>query len=258
MYTVESETSTAQTESPKRTRFSRHWVSAVLLAGLLVVVGLATAWNLEGWPGRVDDDEGTYVAQAWAIVYEHTLTHYSYWYDHPPGGWIQIAAFAWVTDGFNRVTDAVFVGRQFMVCVTLVSCVLVYLLCRRLGLRQATSAVAVLLFGLSPIAQYYHRLVSLDNIETMWVLAALVAATSPRRGWGPALRTGVCTAIAIMSKETALILLPVIVWVLLQRDDAGADTAAVAATVAADPDSAADPAAAPGDGAGTTAPTPGG
>jgi 4-amino-4-deoxy-L-arabinose transferase-like glycosyltransferase len=146
---------------------------------------LATAWNLEGFPARVDDDEGTYVAQAWAILYEHTLTHYSYWYDHPPLGWIQIAAFAWVTDGFDRVADAVYVGREFMWCLTLVGCVLVYALCRRLGLRQATSAVAVLLFGLSPIAQYFHRMVSLDNLETIWVLAALVAATSAKAGWGP-------------------------------------------------------------------------
>jgi hypothetical protein len=188
-----------------------------LLAILLVIVGLATAWNLEGFPGRVDDDEGTYVSQAWAIIYTHTLTHYSYWYDHPPLGWIQIAAFAWITDGFNRVADAVYVGREFMWLLALVGCVLVYALCRRLGLRQATSAVAVLLFGLSPIAQYFHRMVSLDNIETIWVLAALVAATSGKTGWGPALRTGICTACAVLSKETAIIFLPVIVWVLWQH-----------------------------------------
>ncbi len=198
-------------------RFAKHRVSAAILGILLIIVGLATAWNLEGWPGRVDDDEGTYVAQAWAVIYEHTLTHYSYWYDHPPLGWIQIAAFAWVTDGFNRVAAAVYVGREFMWCLTLVGCVLVYVLCRRLQLRRATSTAAVLLFGLSPIAQYYHRMVSLDNLETLWVLAALVAATSTRRGWGPALRTGACTAIAVLSKETAIILIPIIAWVLWQH-----------------------------------------
>ena len=207
-------------------RFAKHRVSASLLAILLVIVGLATAWNLEGFPGRVDDDEGTYVAQAWAILYEHTLTHYSYWYDHPPLGWIQIAAFAWVTDGFARVADAVYVGREFMWCLTLVGCVLVYALGRRLGLRQATSAVAVLLFGLSPIAQYFHRMVSLDNIETIWVLAALVAATSAKAGRGPALRTGICTAFAVLSKETAIIFLPVIVWVLWQHMVTPADAPA--------------------------------
>jgi hypothetical protein len=198
-------------------RFAQYRASASLLAILLVLVGMATAWNLEGFPARVDDDEGTYVSQAWAVLYMHTLTHYSYWYDHPPLGWMQIAAFAWVTDGFNRVADAVYVGREFMWCLTLVGCALVYLLCRRLGLRRATSAVAVLLFGLSPIGQYFHRMVSLDNPETIWVLAALVAATSGKAGLGPALRTGVCAALAVLSKETALIFLPVIAWVLWQH-----------------------------------------
>jgi hypothetical protein len=217
MHTVENRVDTARVADGRVARFAKYRASAALIAILLVIVGLATAWNLEGFPGRVDDDEGTYVSQAWAVIYMHTLTHYSYWYDHPPLGWIQIAAFAWVTDGFNRVADAIYVGREFMWCLTLVGCVLVYVLCRRLGLRQVTSAVAVLLFGLSPIAQYFHRMVSLDNIETIWVLAALVAATSAKAGWGPALRTGVCTAIAVLSKETAIIFLPVIVWVLWQH-----------------------------------------
>jgi hypothetical protein len=230
MQSVENGISTARVESARVSRIARYRVSAAVLAGLLVVVGLATAWNLEGWPGRVDDDEGTYVAQAWAIIYEHTLTHYSYWYDHPPLGWAQIALFAWVTDGFNRVAAAVFVGRQFMWCVTLISCVLLYVLCRRLAMRRTTSAITVLLFGLSPLAQYFHRLVSLDNIEMLWVLAALVAATSPRRGWGPACRTGACAAIAVLSKETAIILLPVIAWVLWQHT--GADDPAVDVTTA--------------------------
>jgi hypothetical protein len=217
MQTVESRVDTARIAGGRVARFAKYRVSAALLVILLVIVGLATAWNLEGFPTRVDDDEGTYVAQAWAIIDMHTLTHYSYWYDHPPLGWIQIAAFAWITDGFNRVADAVYVGREFMWCLTLVGCVLVYVLCRRLGLRQATSAVAVVAFGLSPIAQYFHRMVSLDNIETIWVLAALVAATSTKAGWGPASRTGICTAFAVLSKETAIIFLPVIVWVLWQH-----------------------------------------
>src|SRR5579862_2731608 len=102
MHSVDDGISSAQLEGAGRrgrspasvvSRLIAHRVSAGLLGVILVLVGLATAWNLEGWPGRVDDDEGTYVAQAWAILYEHTLTHYSYWYDHPPGGWIQIAGF---------------------------------------------------------------------------------------------------------------------------------------------------------------------
>jgi hypothetical protein len=229
MQSLESGTGTARAEVPRAARFARHKVSAAVLAVLLVIVGLATAWNLEGWPGRVDDDEGTYVAQAWAIVYQHTITHYSYWYDHPPLGWVQIAAFGCVTDGFSRTAAAVFVGRQFMWCLSLAGCVLLYVLCRRLGMRRTTSAVTVALFGLSPLGQFFHRLVSLDNIATVWVLAALVAATSQGRGggkgWGRACLAGACAAIAVLSKETALFLVPVIAWVLWQHTGAADDAA---------------------------------
>jgi hypothetical protein len=233
MQSLESGIGRARVEIPRASRFARHKVSAAVLAGLLVIVGLATAWNLEGWPGRVDDDEGTYVAQAWAIVYQHTITHYSYWYDHPPLGWVQIALFGWLTDGFNRVAAAVFVGRQFMWCLTLAACVLLYVLCRRLGMRRTTSAITVALFGLSPLGQFFHRLVSLDNIATVWVLAALVAATSPRRGWGRACLAGACAAIAVLSKETAVFLLPVIAWVLWQHTGADGGGAVDGAAVAA-------------------------
>jgi hypothetical protein len=234
MQSLESGTGTSRVEIPRASRFAGHKASAAVLAALLVIVGLATAWNLEGWPGRVDDDEGTYVAQAWAVVYQHTLTHYSYWYDHPPLGWVQIALFGWLTDGFNRVGAAVFVGRQFMWCLTLAGCVLLYVLCRRLGMRRTTSAISVALFGLSPLGQFFHRLVSLDSIATVWVLAALVAATSPRRGWGRACLAGACAAIAVLSKETALFLLPVIAWVVWQHTDATGDGAGGEA-VAAEP-----------------------
>jgi len=238
MQSLESGIGTARVGVPRASRFARRKVSAAVLAGLLVIVGVATAWNLQGWPGRVDDDEGTYVAQAWAVVYQHTITHYSYWYDHPPLGWVQIALFGWLTDGFNRVAAAVFVGRQLMWCLTLACCALLYLLCRRLGMRRTTSAITVALFGLSPLGQFFHRLVSLDNLATVWVLAAFVAATSPRRGLGRACLAGACAAIAVLSKETALFLLPVIAWVLWQHtaaasdDGAGDDRAGNAVTAA--------------------------
>ena len=73
------------------------------------------------------------------------------------------------------------------------------------------------LFGLSPLAVYYHRLVSLDNIGTLWLLAAMVAATSRRRSLGAAFWAGVFSAVAVLSKETIAILLPVVFWLIWQQ-----------------------------------------
>jgi hypothetical protein len=196
----------------------RGW-SLLILAGVLSAVGFATGWNLQGWPGRVNDDEGTYVAEAWAVLYPHHLSHYTYWYDHPPFGWIQMAGFIGLTDGFARVPSAVMAGRQFMWLVTMITSLLIYVLCRRLGFRRLTAAVSVLMFGLSPLAIYYHRMVSLDNIGVMWFIATLACAASRRRSLAAAFGSAVCMAGAVLSKETVIILLPVVLWVLWQHTD---------------------------------------
>jgi hypothetical protein len=39
----------------------RRLASGAWLAGPLMVVGAAMAWNLQGFPGRINDDEGTYL-----------------------------------------------------------------------------------------------------------------------------------------------------------------------------------------------------
>lgn len=70
--------------SSNRTRRRIGVVLSVLL------VGLAQLVNVTGWP-VFGDDEGTYTAQAWAVLHGD-LAHYTYWYDHPPAGWIQLAA----------------------------------------------------------------------------------------------------------------------------------------------------------------------
>jgi len=212
-----------------------HKASLIALGIALVLVCVATAWNLQGRPGRVDEDEGTYVAEAWGMLSEHHLANYTYWYDHPPLGWAQLAAYIWLTDGFARYPSAVMVGREFMLVVTLASSVLLFVLCRRLEFRRTAAAVTVVLFGLSPLAVYYHRMVSLDNIGTMWLLAAMVAATSRRRNLAAAFWAGVFSTVAVLSKETIALLLPVvflIIWQQAQRHTRKWHLAIYATTVA--------------------------
>jgi hypothetical protein len=189
------------------------------LAPVLITVGLASGWNLQGWPGRVNDDEGTYVAEAWAMLVPHHISNYTYWYDHPFLGWAQIAGWIWLTDGFHRYSSAVMAGREFMWVVNLVSCAMLYLIARRIHLRRGIAAVVVLLFGLSPLAVFFHRLVFLDNIAVVWMLAALALASSPRRSMAAAMGSGMCFAVAALSKETIALLLPTAVWTLWQHTD---------------------------------------
>jgi hypothetical protein len=199
--------------------FRTHRRSIILLGLILVACGLVHGINLDGWPGRVNDDEGTYTAQAYAMQKWGHITHYTYWYDHPFGGWLLIAIYTTLTDGFARSPTAVTAARECMLWVHLASCVLLYMLGRRLGMRRTFAGLAVLLFSVSPLALWYQRMAFLDNIAVLWVLAALVCAVSPRRSIGAAIAAGVYMAFAFWSKETSLVLLPGVYLLLWQNRD---------------------------------------
>jgi hypothetical protein len=199
-------------------RLWRHRSSLALLVGLLTVVAVVHATGLARAPQRVDD-EGTYVAQAWAVQHWGTLGHYTYWYDHPPLGWLLLAAWTTLTGAFNRAATAVAAGREFMLVLQLVSAGLLYALARRLGLRRPAAAGAVLVFSLSPLALGMHRAVYLDNIATPFVLAAFLLVLSPTHRLAAHAAAGLCLAAAVLTKETSLLLLPAVVWQYWQVND---------------------------------------
>ena len=79
----------------------RRWASLLIVTALVIVCIGATAHNIMNNPIRFKD-EGVYIAQAWAIPNLHSLAHYTYWYDHPPLGWIQMSLWATLTNGWER------------------------------------------------------------------------------------------------------------------------------------------------------------
>ena len=194
----------------------RHKVSLLLLGALLAVVGIVHGVNLTHMPLPVDD-EGTYMAQAWSVQVHHALTPYTYWYDHPPLGWVQLAGWTWVTHGFAGSTLAIDAGRRIMLVYALVDAALLYLIARRLRLSRLWSSVAVLAFALSPLAVEYQRMVYLDNLALPWLLGAFALALTPRRRLWTFGASGACFAIAVLSKETMLLFAPALVYQVWQR-----------------------------------------
>src|SRR5205814_199067 len=88
---------------------------------------------------------------------------------------------------------------------------------RKLGCGAGAAAVAVALFSLSPLAIFYQRFVLLDSIMLFWTLLSLDLLLD---GWGRLSRvvlSGICFGIAVLSKETAIFLLPVMVYIAVQQ-----------------------------------------
>lgn len=194
-------------------RVSLAWVLPVLMLG-----SVAHLWNLSGTLNAQNEDEATYVAQAWAVLHGE-LAHYTYWYDHPPFGWIQIAGWAWTTRAFERYSSASFVGRELVAIYAVIAAGLLFVLGRRLGMNRFFSVFGVTLFLFSPLALSWAKIGFLDNLAVPWVLAAMVAARSPRKSGTSALWAAFFLAGAILTKETFVLFLPFVLWMIWQNAD---------------------------------------
>jgi len=184
-----------------------HAVELSIVGCVAVALGTVHAWGMARYPAFFDD-EGTYVSQAYAVNHLGALAPYTYWYDHPPLGWILLAGWNRVIPSFGADTLAVAEGRQFILAVFIVSACLVYLISRRMGVRRSFAAFATLLFGLSPLAVHYQRMVLLDNIAVAWVLAAFALVLTPKRRLAAYAVAGLCFGCATLTKETFLLFLP--------------------------------------------------
>ncbi|MEU1298423.1 ArnT family glycosyltransferase [Streptomyces shenzhenensis] len=210
--------STDRTPPPARLRSSRLdlLLCGALLAAILVVQG----WNISAYP-TLSDDEGTYLAQAWAVQQGKGLAHYTYWYDHPPLGWLQLALLTWIPSALDPGAMTVGTMRLAMLLISAVSAVLVYVLGRRLSLPRWAAGLAMALFGLSPLSVVLQREIFLDNIAVMWLLLAFCLAASPSRHLWHHFGAGLAAAAGVLTKETMLVVLPallVTMWRHSHRD----------------------------------------
>jgi hypothetical protein len=195
-----------------------HRVSLLIVAVLCLLTTLIQAWGMSGWPARYDD-EGTYVAQAWAVQHWGALGHYTYWYDHPPLGWLMLALLQWPAAVIGPASNAIATGRSAMLVIGAVDAALVYVLARRLGMRRGFAALALLIFTLCPLALNYHRMVWLDNLAMPWLLGSFVLALNPQRRLWTIAGSGACFALALLTKETVLLLLPALAMAVWQGTD---------------------------------------
>ncbi|MFJ9660679.1 ArnT family glycosyltransferase [Streptomyces griseoflavus] len=207
-----------RTRPPGRLRSSR---SDLILCGvLLVVILVVQGWNIGDYP-TLSDDEGTYLAQAWAVQEGRGLAHYTYWYDHPPLGWIQLAVLTWIPAVISPESMTVGTMRGVMLLISGVSAVLVHVLGRRLALPRWAAGLGMLIFGLSPLSVVLQREIFLDNLAVMWTLLAFTLAASPSRHLWHHFGAGVAAAVGVLTKETMLVVLPalfVTAWRHSHRD----------------------------------------
>lgn len=186
------------------------------IIAFLIVASVAIYVHAKGmatYPGYVNEDEGTYLSQAWAVLSGsgsfHGLAPYSYWYDHPPFGWIQIAIMAFFTNAFHHgAIDTLKSGREYMLLYFVADLPLLYFIARKLRFGVLGSLFAILLIGISPLSVTYLRFVFLDSIAITWLLITYAILLSNKRPLLKMFIAGLTFGLTILTKETFALALP--------------------------------------------------
>jgi 4-amino-4-deoxy-L-arabinose transferase-like glycosyltransferase len=180
-------------------------------------------------------DEAKYTDEGWwanAAVRHFLNGHWELAGDYNPA----VAVPVWpllLTCIFQITGVSLVAARATNVAFSIATVALAYMLLRRYGGRQETAALAALLLAASPFAFAFSRLATLDTLIIFeWTLCLWVAsyAESGRR-W-PIVALSLLLPVMLLTKTTALVLLPAVFWLLLRKSWRSAlSVAAIAAAV---------------------------
>jgi endo-1,4-beta-D-glucanase Y len=191
----------------------------LLVLFLLLISGIAHGYNMFSFP-YYENDEGVYMSQAWAVLTEGHMAPYTYWYDHSPAGWLQIALWTKLTGGFFVFGVSINTGRVFMLVLHVFSTYFLYRLAKKLsGGKSSAGFFAALVFALSPLGIYFQRRVLLDNIMVFWLLLSLFLIYCYPKRLLTIVLCAAAFALACLSKESGVIFLPVMLIVVMTELD---------------------------------------
>jgi hypothetical protein len=174
---------------------------------VIAIAAFSHSFNMFGYPLYLGD-EGIYMSQAYAVAQLGKITPYTYWYDHSPVGWLQIALWTIVSGGLNTFGTAIDSGRVLMLLFHLGTVLLLYSIILKQTGRTWLAFAAAIVYTLSPLSLIHGRRVLLDNIMSFWMMASIALFLNHRNRVLPMLYSGICYGIAVLSKENAILLLP--------------------------------------------------
>ncbi len=190
---------------------TRSFIGVVGL--ILLIAVLPHAFNMFNYP-YYENDEGTYMAQAWSTVTQGRLAPYTYWYDHAPVGWIAIGFWSTFTNGFNTFGFSINSGRVFMLVMHVLSSILLVRINYKIFKSYWPGLGTVLLFSLSPLGIYFQRRVLLDNIMVFWMLLSLDLILGDKRKLWHFLGSAITMSLAFLSKESAVYFIPAMMLII--------------------------------------------
>ncbi len=187
-----------------------YWFEAIAVAFIIGITMVLQALNIFNAPAYTVD-EGNAMSNAWAILHG-MITPYTYTYNHPPLGWIQIAAWVQLTGGLSSFGNAINSGRVFMLLLAGASSLLLYLIASHLSGSRSAALLAIIIYALSPFSLLYRREVLLDNIGVFWLLLSLSLITTGKSKQRTFIMAAVALGIAILSKGMLILFVPAMIY----------------------------------------------
>lgn len=204
------------------------------LPALLMLGGLAHGFGMALAP-LASRAERAQVTTAYTLDRLGALTDPALWPAGVSATSLHVAAWAWLTQAFERVPTTVAAGREVMLVAHLVACALLWALARRLGATPAAAAVAVVLFTVPPTVLEATRVVDPANLGNVYFLAALLFACSARSLARSIPGALVALAVTAVTSLSHLFLLPVVVGLFWWKRRGGLDEQVDLGTSAAGP-----------------------
>lgn len=161
-------------------------------------------------------DQAKFTDEGWwasAAVRHFLVGHWQVAGDYNPAAAVPVWPVL-LTVVFHFTGVSLVAARSVNVFFSVATVGLIYLLVRRYS-TETTAALAALLLAASPFAFAFSRLATLDTmVDFEFCLLLWVASyASPRRIW-PSILVGVLIAMMLLTKTTAIVLVPSVLWLL--------------------------------------------
>src|ERR1700730_7263093 len=203
-------------------RIAERWLYWVFLFLALALCLVRFAYLRADFPNHSPwmIDQAKFTDEGWwasAAVRHFLLGHWEVAGDYNPAAVVPVWPLL-LTLVFHFTGVSLVAARAVGVFFSIATVALVYSLVRHYGGTGTTAALAALLLAASPFAFAYSRLATLDTVVVFeWCLLLWVAShVKAGRSW-PIPALGILIPIMLLTKTTALVLVPAVLWVLWKK-----------------------------------------
>jgi Dolichyl-phosphate-mannose-protein mannosyltransferase len=201
------------------TTVTERWLHKILLSLALLLCAMRFVSLKADFPNHSPWilDQAKFTDEGWwasGAVRHSVVGHWEVAGDYNPA----VAVPVWpllLTAVFHFTGVSIVAARAVSVSFSIATVGLVYLLVRRYGGPPQTAALAALLLAASPFAFSFSRLATLDTVVVFeFCLLLFIASYAGPHHWWPLATLGLLIPITLLTKTTALVLLPAVLWLV--------------------------------------------